>query len=307
MNINKLDFFPELPYQDWLDTKTTLHIYTQIIGKIRLALHPFKNHWWHVTLSLTPRGLTTGPIPYGHSVFSIEFDFIAHQLKIITPVNEPVVIALQQANVASFYHQVFEALKKLGIEVKINTAPFDPSRVNSDIPFDVDEQHGTYQPEYATRFHQILTQIYPVFAQLNSNFLGKVTPIHLYWHTFDYVLTFFSGRKGPDVSAMDIVSQGAYSHEVISFGFWPGDSKVPQASFYSYTYPEPEKLEAAALVPTTAEWVATNGSHMALLSYDDMRQSEQPAQTLLEFFQSAFKDGSTLAKWQSTDLLMSPD
>jgi len=303
MELSNNPVFPSLSYSEWADTKTTLHLYTQMIGKIRLALHPAKNHWWHVTFYLTSRGLSTGPIPYGHGVFSIEFDLLSHRLCIETSTEQAATIQLQQDSVASFYRQVFKTLNGLGIDVSINPNPFDPSHVGSDIPFGENTVHGQYEPELVVRFHQILTQIYPIFARLNSKFYGKCTPVHFFWHTFDYALTFFSGRAGPDVSQLDVVSQAAYSHEVISFGFWTGDENTPYPAFYSYTFPEPEKLSNTPLIPADkANWVKPNGSHLAILSYDDMRQTEQPADTLFDFFQSAFVAGATLAKWDLDNL-----
>lgn len=283
---------------NWEDTKITLHLYLQIIGKIRLALHPKWNHWWHVTFYVTPRGLTTGPMPYQFGSLSIDFDFLAHELIMQTNHGDREVIALNDLSVAEFYTRVFELLNIMGVEVCILAKPFDPERVKSDIPFAKDDTHASYDKKSIETYWQILIYFYPVFQTFSGLFVGKKTPIHFFWHTFDLALTRFSGRKAPDVANMDPVSKEAYSHEVISFGFWAGDNKIPEPAFYSYTYPEPQGLTQEPLNPKQACWQNANGSSLAILKYGDLITLEQPRKVLLDFFESAYQAGSKRAHWE---------
>jgi len=291
--------FPKLPLNQWESTKITLHLYLQIIGKIRLKLHPKLNHWWHATFYLSVSGLTTGPMPYNGQLLQIDFDFIKHVLLIETSQGGGgIEIPLYATSVAEFYDAVFCALKGLGIEINILAKPFDPASVFSDIPFAKDQHHTSYDRENVYKFWKILTLIYEPFEIFKGQFSGKSTPVHLYWHTFDFALTFFSGRRAPPVEGMDPVSKEAYSHEVISFGFWAGDKKIGGPAFYSYTYPEPKGLNNEKLLPAIAFWQPANGSSLAILKYEDMIKTDNPSETLLQFFESAYQAGSTLSRWE---------
>ncbi|WP_242927252.1 DUF5996 family protein [Pontibacter vulgaris] len=296
--------FPPLPLKDWEPTKDTLHLYLQIIGKIRLKQMPHQNHWWHVTLYLTARGLTTGPIPYRFYTFQIDFDFISHQLIIETSLGTTETITLHNGlSVAQFYTSVFSALTALGIKVAILAKPYDNKCAT---PFADDHEHATYEPEQVTRYWRILAVIDGIMKEFSGRFYGKTCPVQLYWHHFDLVVTRFSGKALPIRPEASIVEKEAYSHEVISFGFWPGDEQVRFPAFYSYTFPSPHGLDEEPLLPREAAWVDSNGSPMALLKYDDMRTADNPKQVLLDFMESAYHAGASLAGWPVTELRSKP-
>lgn len=287
--------FPPLPLDAWEDTKSTLHLYLQIIGKIRLTLHPKMNHWWHVPLYVTSYGLTTRSIPYQHTSFIIDMDLLNHYLKIRTSEGAGEQFTLDSLSVADFYKKIFSSLAKLGINVSILAKPYDHK---SKLPFAEDTMHNSYDKEYVNRFWGILLQVDSIFQKFRGRFLGKSTPVHLFWHSFDLALTRFSGKAGPPMpEGAGKVEREAYSHEVISFGFWAGDDKVRGPAFYSYTFPTPEKIDSEPLKPAQARWIDANGSPMALLSYDDMRNSDDPEQTLLDFLESAYQAGAKTAGW----------
>jgi hypothetical protein len=279
---------PELPLKAWKESKTTLHLYAQIVGKIRLALSPKQNHWWHVPLYVSARGLT---------MIEIEFDFIDHRLLLRSSTGQSEAISLHDGlTVAQFYRATMASLDKLGVDAPIQARPYDPDRVGSELPFAEDNQHASYQVEYIKRFWRILGWISATFEEFAGQFTGKSSPVHLFWHSFDLAYTRFSGRKAP-LGGGSQVDQEAYSHEVVSFGFWPGDENVPAPSFYSYAYPEPEGIAEGPLAPKEAFWADNNGSHMALLAYDALRQSEDPKGTLMHFLESAYQAGASRAGW----------
>ena len=291
--------FPPLPIEEWEDTKNTLHLFFQIVGKIRLALFPKTNHWWHVTLYLSPRGMTTRPIPYGNMLFDIEFDFIDHKLVFRTSGGDVRAFAIDKLSVSEFYDKVFSTLSDLGIESKIKPVPYDVPF--SDIPFESDTEHASYDKEFVNRYWKILLQVNSVFEEFRAKFIGKSTPVHLYWHHADLAVTRFSGKRGPEMEGGTAADKEAYSHEVISFGFWAGDENVRAPAFYSYTYPEPEGLADEPLKPDQAFWNTDNGA-MAVLMYDDMRVSDDPGQAILDFMDSAYRAGSKLANWDVKEL-----
>ncbi len=295
--------FPPLPLEDWKPTKNTLHLYLQIVGKIRLKLFPRLNHWWHVPFYVSTRGLTTRPIPYHHGNFEIEFDFIEHELKIICHGGEQKSFALEDGlTVADFYKKLFENLHALGIEAEIWAVPYEtPSR----IPFAEDQTNKSYDKEYVARFHRILVSLNQIFEEFRGRFIGKSTPVHLFWHSFDLALTRFSGKKVEPREGAGMVEREAYSHEVISFGFWAGDDNVTAPAFYSYTAPEPKNLMDKPLKPDTAFWDNTKGA-MALLMYDDARNSDNPAETILEFLESAYQAGAKTADWDTEKFILKP-
>lgn len=287
--------FPPLPIEEWEETKNTLHLYLQIIGKIRLKLFPKLNHWWHVTLYLSPRGLTTRPIPYGDLIFEIELDLIDHKLSIRSSDGREKSFPLNNLSVSQFYEKVFSSLSELGIEVKINALPYDVPF--STEPFAADTKHSTYDKAYANRYWRILLQVYSVFQEFRGRFIGKSTPVHLYWHHADLAVTRFSGRRGPERKEGTQADREAYSHEVISFGFWAGDDKVRAPAFYSYTYPEPENLAQEPLSPKEAFWNTEGGNSMAVIMYDDVRKKDEPRKALLDFLESAYQAGAKRANW----------
>lgn len=287
--------FPPLPLEEWKETKNTLHLYLQIVGKIRLGLFPRLNHWWHVPFYVSTRGLTTRPIPYGFGNFEIEFDFIEHKLKITMSGSEEREFDLHDGlTVADFYRQVFENLDALGIKAKIRAIPYEAP---STTPFAENTENKSYNKEYVERFRRILIGVNDIFEEFRGRFTGKSTPVHLFWHSFDLALTRFSGKTAPVREEAGGVEREAYSHEVISFGFWAGDDNVPAPAFYSYTAPEPIELTEEKLQPEAAFWNTDKGA-MALLMYDDVRKSESPRETVLEFLESAYRAGAKRASWE---------
>jgi len=287
-----MENWPALPYEAWKDTCETLHMWTQIVGKVRMELSPPVNHWWHVTLYVTPRGLTTSAIPYQGGAFAVNFDFIEHNLFVLTSDGTSKTLPLIPRSVAAFYQEFMVCLQALGIEVTINTLP---SEIRNPIHCDEDEIHASYDPVYAHRFWRILAQVDQVFKQFRSPFLGKCSPVHFFWGSFDLAVTRFSGRRAPERVGADLITREAYSHEVISCGFWPGDETFEAPAFYSYTLPEPLGLSAAPLRPSAAWYNPDRG--LFLLRYEDVRSADAPEQVLLEFLQSTYEAGATLARW----------
>lgn len=285
---------PALPLEAWEDTKDTLHLFVQIVGKVRLRLHPKLNHWWHVTLYVAPRGLTTRAIPYGGESFEIAFDLIDHALRITTSRGEERSFALGALSVAQFYDRLFGALRELGIEARILARPYEHT---STIPFAEDDQHKGYDPDYVHRYWRVLLEVGNTLEAFRGRFLGKQTPVHLFWHSFDLALTRFSGRAAPPMAEGSASDREAYSHEVISFGFWPGDQNLRAPAFYSYTFPEPDGLKDEPLRPAAASWNDQRGSALAVLMYDDVRAAPDPRAALLDFCQSAYEAGARRAGW----------
>lgn len=289
------ELWPSLPFEAWKDTCDTLHMWTQIVGKVRLALSPPLNHWWQVTFYVTARGLTTSPIPVPGEqgrTFEVQFDFIDHNLLILTSDGTNRTLPLIPRTVAAFYQEFMASLRALGIEVTINTLP---SEVKHPIRCDVDEVHASYDPVYAHRFWLILVQVDKVFKEFRSHFIGKCSPVHFFWGSFDLAVTRFSGRRAPARAGADLITREAYSHEVISCGFWPGDETFKVPAFYSYTLPEPPGLQAATLRPSSAFYNPDTG--LFLLPYDDVRSADEPEKVLHEFLQSTYEAGATLAHW----------
>jgi hypothetical protein len=286
--------FPPLPLEEWEGTKETLHRYVQIVGKIRLRSSPHRNHWWHVPLYVSSRGLTTGPMPYREVTFEISFDFVAHELEISTSAGGRMSFALREGlSVAGFYANLFAGLGVLGIEVVIDAKPYDLDGET----LDADTEHASYDEEYVSRFWNILGQVDSVFEEFSGRFVGKTSPVHLFWHSFDLAVTRFSGRRAPEREGADPVTREAYSHEVISFGFWTGDENVRTPAFYSYTAPEPEGLTDQPLRPEQAFWATQGGGLMALLPYEELRKIDSPKVALLEFLESAYQAGARAAGW----------
>jgi hypothetical protein len=294
--------WPSLPFAEWKDTAITLHMWTQIVGKIRLTRTPWINHSWHVTLYLTARGLTTSPIPHPAGIFEIRFDFIDHKLRILKSDGAVQVIELRPKSVAAFYREVMAALSELKIDTRINTTP---NEVEPAIPFDQDDKHRFYDPEYANRFWRVLLQSARVFQEFRSRFCGKCSPVHFFWGSFDLAVTRFSGRLAPPHPGgvphlPDAITREAYSQEVSSLGFWPGNSAMPTPVFYSYAYPEPQGFAEAKIQPEAALYEPKLREFV--LPYDAVRTAENPDKALLEFAQSAYDAASKLGKWDRASL-----
>lgn len=285
---------PQLPIDSWRETKETLHRMSQVVGKVRLGAMPHRNHWWHVTLYVNSNGLTTGPMPARFGCFEIRFDLLNHRLEVETSRNEHSEFPLTDVSIAGFYGRLMSSLEGLGIETKIKAEPFDLSPAT---PFPVDEDHATYDPASVERYLQILQFTDRALKEFYGRFTGKQSPSHLFWHTFDLAMARYSGHRAPDRPEADIITREAYSHEVISFGFWAGDDNIPAPAFYSYTWPEPEQLSTQSLQPDSAKWVDNHGSSLALLMYDDIRTLDNPHDALLDFFQSCYDAGSATAGW----------
>ncbi len=272
-------------------------MWTQIVGKVRLAQTPLVNHYWNVPLYISARGLTTTAMPYGETFFEMEFDFIDHQLGIKCSDGASASVALEPKSVATFYRETMDALRSLGLEVRIWKMPVE---IPDPIPFDKDEQHASYDPEYVNRLWQVLRASEKVMQEFRSRFIGKCSPVHFFWGSFDLAVTRFSGRPAPPRPDADPITREAYSHEVISHGWWPGQGPLGKAAFYSYTAPAPEGLSAAPLRPEKAFW--SNELSEYLMYYDDVRTAPNPDEALMEFLQSTYEAGANLAKWDRAAL-----
>jgi hypothetical protein len=296
--------WPALPLEDWQDTYATLHMWTQIVGKVRLAQTPRINHWWNVPLYVTARGLTTSEMPHDDKTFQIDFDFIDHRLIVSCDDGSRDALALKPRAVADFYAELMRMLSGLGLPVRIWPMPVE---VQDPIPFDQDRKNSSYDPEYVNRFWHILKRCDRVMTEFRSQFTGKCSPVHFFWGSFDLAVTRFSGRRAPEREGADPITREAYSHEVISHGFWPGmrasgpiereksDGNVRAPAFYSYTAPEPPGLSSAPVRPKQAFYHPTMQEFVLL--YDDMRSAESPDATLMEFLESTYQAGADLANW----------
>jgi Family of unknown function (DUF5996) len=294
--------WPALPASAWRATRATLHLWTQIVGKIRLALTPWQNHSWHVALYVTARGLTTSPIPAGGGSFQIDFDFIDHVLWIRASSGAFRRIILRPVSVAEFYNEVMSALRELGIRVSIDTMP---NEIPDAVRFPDDTVHASYDPEYAHRFWGALASANELFARFRTGFLGKASPVHFFWGSFDLAATRFSGRRAPMhpggvPNLPDEVAREAYSHEVSSAGFWPGGDLYDEAAFYSYAYPAPQGFANARVKPDAAFWSKELGEF--LLPYDALRSADDPDAAVMDFLQSTYDAAADLAKWGRADL-----
>lgn len=297
-----IDPWPSLPLNEWKDTAATLHMWTQIIGKIRLSQTPWINHSWHVTLYVTSRGLTTSPIPYGLKTFQVDFDFIDHKLVIETSDGNVRLLDLRPRTVADFYSQVMSSLKSLGIDVAIHTTP---NEIPDPIPFEEDHKNASYDADYANRFWRVLVQTDRIFKEFRAHFIGKCSPVHFFWGSFDLAVTRFSGRTAPPhpggVPHMpDVVAREAYSHEVSSCGFWPGGGAIDYPAYYAYAYPTPEGFKDYKIKPKGAFY--SNDLGEFLLPYDEVRTSDDPDAALLGFLQSTYAAAADLAKWDRAAL-----
>ncbi|HVY56278.1 MAG TPA: DUF5996 family protein [Xanthobacteraceae bacterium] len=294
--------WPALPYAAWKDTCATLHLWTQIVGKVRLARTPWLNHSWHVPLYVSARGLTTSPIPYDTRSFEMTFDFIAQALEIQTSDGAHMQVALKPRTVADFYAEVMSALRQVGVPTEINE---QPNEIPDGIPFSQDRTHTAYDAEYAQRFWRVLIQADRVFKTFRTGFIGKASPVHFFWGSFDLAVTRFSGRRAPPhpggvPGLADAVVREAYSHEVSSAGFWPGGGGFDDAAFYSYAYPEPAGFRTAAVEPGAASFSEALGEF--LLPYEAVRTAPDPDAALLAFLTSTYAAAANAAGWDRSAL-----
>jgi hypothetical protein len=289
--------WPSLPYAEWEPTLDTLHLWTQIVGKTRLALAPLQNHWWNVPLYVTPRGLSTWSVPSsGGGTFDAEFDFIRHRLVMRASDGREAVLDLVPRSVADFYDEYRVRLKRLGITAHLWPVPVE---FDDPTPFKQDRHHAAYEPQSVERFHRILTTSDRLLKAFQAGFLGKTSPVHFFWGSFDLAVTRFSGRAAPERPGADRITREAYSHEVISCGFWPGDRRYKNAAYYCYAAPVPPGLETDRL-SGAGSWNSQLSEF--LLPYDEARESASPEETVLQFFDSAYEAGARRANWDRAAL-----
>jgi hypothetical protein len=300
-SLSKADVWPALPLAEWSETCETLHMWTQIVGKVRLALSPRVNHWWEVPLYVCARGLTTSPIPYENGVFEVSFDFISHKLDIVTSWDERRTVYLFTRTVAGFYREFMDALQSAGIHVKIWPMPVE---IPNPIRFDQDVTHARYDPAYAHRFWRILVTVDAILKEFRAGFIGKASPVHFFWGSFDLAVTRFSGRRAPERPGADAITREAYSHEVISAGWWPGSGEITSPAFYVYAAPEPSGFRDAPVKPHKALYHKQMNEF--LLSYDDVRADADPKSALMAFLETTYDAGATLGKWDRASLEKNP-
>lgn len=306
MSASPREQWPSLPLEAWSDTCATLHLWTQILGKIRLARSPWINHCWHVTLYVTARGLTTSPIPHGARTFELDLDFIDHQLTIEASDGRRGGFPLQPQSVATFYERLMGEMGRLELPVRISRTP---NEVAEPIPFDRDHAHRSYDPEYANRFWRALVQADRVFKAFRARFTGKCSPVHYFWGAPDLAVTRFSGRRAPEhpggiPNLPDWITRECYSHEVSSCGFWPGGGAIPYPAFYAYAYPEPDGFRSALVMPEDSFY--SDEYREFLLPYDRVRESDSPDETLLQFLQTTYEAAAILGGWDRTALEVPP-
>ncbi|MDL4774645.1 DUF5996 family protein [Actinomadura xylanilytica] len=294
------DTLPDLPLMAWEPTKDTLHLYTQIVGKIQLASAPPRNHWWHATLRVNESGYGTGRMVHDGVSFGIAFDLVRHRLVVRTPGREEAIPLRDGLSVAEFHDSLFALLRELGVHVKIKAKPFG---VPMTTPFADDTEHAAYDRERVEDYRDALLRVDEVFREFRGWFTGKSSPVQLFWHSFDLAMARFSGRAAPPMPEADPVTREAYSRELISFGWWPGDRAVAAPMFYAYAHPEPDGLTAQPLAPDgAAHWEQTGTTHQARLPWDQVRAAADPRGTVLDFLQSAYAAGAITARWPYGDL-----
>jgi hypothetical protein len=294
---DEASLWPELNWAEWKKTADTLHMWTQIVGKTRLALSPLQAHWWNVPFYVSARGLTTSAMPYGNHLLEIEFDFVSHDLRFRLSDGASLSKPLRARTVAEFYGDYLRSLAALGVSVKIQPVPVE---LKDPIPFAEDTQHAAYDPEAAHRFWRVLVLSDRLFQQFSSRFIGKISPVHFFWGSFDLAVTRFSGRLAPPREGADPITREAYSHEVISAGFWPGNGGFGDAAFYCYAAPAPAGLETATIQPASAKYDPALGEF--ILKYDDLRAEPSPDEALLQFLQSSYEAAANLAQWDRDSL-----
>lgn len=284
---------PAMPLAEWEETRLRFQLICQMMGKVRLKLHPPLNHWWHAPLYVSARGLTTAAMPYPGGQLDMELDLIDHQLSIRTDQGEHTQIPISKSPICHIYDSLMDALEDVGATVEILAKPY---KCKSDVPFPQDDIHNAYDPRMMSQAWRILAEVEPVLKRFRGRFLGKCSPVHMFWHSLDLAVTRFSGRAAPAHPEWDPVNREAYSHEVCSAGFWFGDDQTPNPMFYSYSYPAPERIADQPL-STRAFWGELNGSPYALLPYEEVRKMADPEQGLLDFLQSSYEAGAQLGKW----------
>lgn len=289
--------WPELKWSEWEQTAETVHMWTQIVGKTRLTLSPLQAHWWNVPLYVSARGLSTSAMPYGEELLEIEFDFVSHDLRFRLSTGASLNIPLRAQSVADFFAEYERSLAALGVSVPIHPIPVE---LKHPIPFAEDHEHASYDAEYVHRFWRVLVHADQIFQRFSSSFIGKVSPVHFFWGSFDLAVTRFSGRRAPLRANADAITREAYSHEVISAGFWPGNGGFGEAAFYCYAAPAPAGLEAERIEPKAARYNADLGEF--ILKYDDLRAETSPDEALLTFLQSSYEVAARLAKWDRGSL-----
>lgn len=289
--------WPALPLHSWNETCATLHIWTQIVGKVRLELTPLINHWWNVPLYVNTRGLTTSAIPYESRTFELLFDFIDHKLVLLTNAGDVRTLPLVPRTVADFHREVMDLLAQADIRIKIWKMPVE---VPNPIAFDRDRVHASYDAESVQRFWRILISVNQVFTEFRSRFIGKCSPVHFFWGSFDLAVTRFSGRRAPERPGADRITREAYSHEVSSVGFWPGGGEVKDAAFYSYTTPQPAGFREHRVQPESAYYHPKLDEF--ILMYEDVRRATSPSNTLMEFCQTTYEAGAKLGNWDRAAL-----
>lgn len=293
-----MELFPPIPLAQWQDSKETLHRFSQVIGKIRLASSARRNHWWNVPYHVTGSGITTRPMGLldGNPAFTIDFDFVGHRLVARVLDGRSASFSLLGQSVSSFYRNTLDTLRAIGVEPAIERPhPFDLPDTGR--PFADDTEHASYDPYWVTRYWQVLSQVSLVLEEFSAGFSGKVSPVHHFWHTFDIAVTRFSDHEVDQPPRVDPVTREAYSRGVISAGFWFGDNTFPRPAFYSYAAPEPAGLADRPLRPDAARWVEQRGSHLAVLRYDDVREADDPRATVLDFFETVYLSAARLAGW----------
>jgi hypothetical protein len=286
------EMWPELRWEEWSATAETLHMWTQIVGKTRLALTPLQAQWWNVPLYVSARGLSTAAMPYGDEFLEIEFDFVSHELRFRSSTGAIRATPLRAQSVADFYAEYQRTLATMGVSVTIHATPVEVARP---IPFAEDVEHATYDPEAAHRFWRVLMRADQVLQQFSSRFVGKVSPVHFFWGSFDLAVTRFSGRPAVPREGADAITSEAYSQEVISAGFWPGNSGYGKAAFYCYAAPVPPGLDAATIQPAEAKWDAGLGEFVLL--YEDVRRAASPEDVLMAFLETSYVAAAELARW----------
>jgi hypothetical protein len=289
--------WPSLPWKAWESTANTLHMWTQVVGKTRLALVPLQAHWWNVALYVSPRGLTTHAMPIPNGNLEVEFDFLEHQLRFRLSDGRNHRFALHPQSVAVFYASYLDCLRELGVEVKLSPVPCE---LKDPIRFPDDTSHASYDPEYVQRFWRILMSTTDVFREFSSGFLGKVSPPHFFWGSFDLAVTRFSGRRAPEREDADSIQREAYSHEVISAGWWPGNGGFGEPAFYAYAAPVPDGLSVAKVSPSIASFNSDLGEH--LMKYEEFRNEPSPDRALMEFLESTYAAAADAAKWDRVAL-----
>ncbi len=305
--MTKSQELPALSYKGHEDNKLTLHLFLQIIGKIRLKMTPRKNHWWYITEYIDTQGFTTGPVPYhsGVETFTITLNVHHHQLEVVSSKGERKAFNLEAGlQVGEFYNKLMAILKELDISVSILDKPYD---LPIDKRFKEITEYQHYDKTFVKQFWRTMLWVDGVFKEFSGRFYGKTCPVHLYWHSLDLAVTRFSGKEAPPMDkGARISDKDAYTHECISFGFWAGDQNMQEPAFYSYTYPSPKGMDKKTLQPEKAFWIDSNGSPMAILRYNDLKQMQNPREALLDFMESAYQAGASLAGWE-IDKLTVPD